>query len=73
MLDGYTDLVQSLSDGKLPAANIAVMGACERGKLVALKTTTTQMVYDPRWKNFCRHLYRVIRGKGLQFLAGSAH
>jgi hypothetical protein len=72
LLDNYVLLVKQLANGSIPPTNMAVMAALERAKLSSLKSSTA-MVYDKRWKQFCQVLYRVIKGKGIRYMSGSGH
>ena len=72
LLSSFIKLIEELASKRLEPTNMAVLGALERAKLSSLRSSIG-MVYDPRWKQFCQVLYRIVKGKGIRFLSGSHH
>ena len=72
LLSSFIKLIEELASRRLEPTNMAVVGALERAKLSSLRSSIG-MVYDLRWKQFCQVLYRIVKGKGIQFLSGCRH
>ena len=68
----FVKLIQALGLSKYKLSNMSWKAALDMGYL-SMCTSTTNMVYDKEWLEFCQVLYHMFRGGVMNTLRGRAH
>ena len=68
----FVKCVQSIALGHLETTNLAWKSFLDMGTLFSLKSTT-QMVYDPEWLEFCQVIYHMFGAGVVNALRGCGH
>ena len=68
----FVKLIQVLSLNKLKLSNISWKAALDMGYLF-ICTSTTNLVYDSKWLEFCQVLYHMFGGGVMNTLQGRVH
>ena len=67
-----SNILHALSSNKLRLTNISWKAALDMGYL-SMCTSTTNMIYDKEWLEFCQVLYHMFGGGVMNTLPGRAH
>ncbi|MCG8623635.1 MAG: hypothetical protein MJE68_16785, partial [Proteobacteria bacterium] len=68
----FLSLVKAISSGRLKCSNICWKAALDMGHL-SLCETTSRMVYDREWLEFCQVIYHMFGAGIINTLRGRAH
>ena len=68
----FVKLIQALSSNRLKLSNISWKAALDMG-FMSMCTSTTNMIYDREWLEFCQVLYHMFGGGVMNTLRGRAH
>ena len=68
----FVKLIQALSSNKLKLSNISWKAALDMG-FMSMCTSTTNMIYDREWLEFCQVLYHMFGTGVMNMLRGRVH
>ena len=68
----FVKLIHALASNKLKMSNISWKAALDMGFL-SMCTSTTTMIYDREWLEFCQVMYHMFGGGVMNTLRGRAH
>ena len=68
----FIDLITSISIKKMPVMNMSWKAALDMGALF-MCSTTSKMIYDKEWLEFCQVMYHMFGGGIMNTLRGRAH
>ena len=68
----FVKLIHALASNKLKMSNISWKAALDMGFL-SMCTSTTTMIYDREWLEFCQVMYHMFGGGVMNTLCGRAH